>query len=53
VVKVPIASDKLKEEVGKALREGKCIVIAQRETTRLVKPERLEKFHVIPVEVSR
>lgn len=35
---------KVRENIRKALKEGKLVVIAQRETTRVVKPENPDRI---------
>jgi len=38
-----IRDEKLRKRVEEALRQGKLVIIAQRDTTRVVKPENPDK----------
>jgi len=39
-----VRDEKLKEKVKRALEEGKLVVVAQRDTTRVVKPADPDKI---------
>jgi len=38
-----VRDERLRKTVEEAIRQGKLIIIAQRDTTRIVKPEKPEK----------